>query len=110
MNGFANWQRINWLAAAWLGATLLFSQVTARADDLADAQSHFERGVKLYQEGAYDAALTEFERAHQTAPRYEVLFNIAQVHYQLHEYAAALSAFERYLEEGAYEISDDRRA
>jgi tetratricopeptide (TPR) repeat protein len=98
-----------WLAVSSLVA-LLSAAGPARADDLASAQQHFERGVSLYQEHAYEAALSEFQRAYQTAPRYELLFNIAQVHYQLHEYAAALHDFERYLEEGAYELGGERRA
>jgi tetratricopeptide (TPR) repeat protein len=88
----------------------ILSAAGARADDLASAQRHFERGVALYQERAYEAALSEFQHAYETAPRYELLFNIAQVHYQLHEYAAALRNFERYLDEGAYELGGERRA
>jgi tetratricopeptide (TPR) repeat protein len=96
-------------AVMLLGMAETLAAGSVRADDLASAESHFERGVALYQEHAYDAALAEFQRAYEMAPRYEVLFNIAQVHYLLHEYAEALAAFERYLDEGAHELAQERR-
>ena len=93
-------------------ALLLFalSSTTARAESGADAQRHFERAVRLYQERAFDEALVEFQRAFEISPRYEVLFNIAQVHYQLNEYAEALRTFERYLADGDRQIPRERRA
>jgi hypothetical protein len=75
----------------------------ALADDapvnpvLHEAASHFERGVKLYEELDWRAALIEFERAYSIAPHYAVLYNIGQSRYQLQDYAGALSAFEQYL-------------
>jgi tetratricopeptide (TPR) repeat protein len=98
--------------ALWCLAFALLSMVTlsARADEEVDAQRHFERAVTLYQERAYDEALVEFQRAFELSPRYEVLFNIAQVHYQLNEYAEALRTFERYLSEGGGQIPNERRA
>src|SRR5690349_7315335 len=99
---------------AWLPACLfvLLSVVCAsvHADASHDAERHFERAVRLYQERAYDEALAEFQRAFELSPRYQVLFNIAQVHYQLNEYAEALRTFERYLSEGGREIPAERRA
>jgi tetratricopeptide (TPR) repeat protein len=107
MNGLAIPARLVVHCAA---VAVLLLASGARADGERDAQRHFERGVQLYQEHAYDAALTEFQTAYEAAPRFEVLFNIAQVHYQLNEYAAALRGFERYLAQGAYDIPDERRA
>jgi hypothetical protein len=65
--------------------------------DLREAARHFERGVKLYDEQDWRAALIEFERAYATAPHFAVLYNIGQCRYQLLDYAGALTAFERYL-------------
>ena len=76
----------------------------ARADtpppsSLKDAGKHFQRGVALYTEADYRAALVEFRRAYDTAPNPAVLYNIGQTYYQLQNYAAALVTLQRYLTE-----------
>jgi hypothetical protein len=77
----------------------------ARADappptaTLKDAGKHFQRGVALYTETDYRAALIEFRRAYETAPNPAVLYNIGQTYYQLQNYAAALLTLQRYLNE-----------
>lgn len=73
------------------------------------AGDRFRRGVELYAAGDYRAALIEFQRAYEIAPNYRVLFNLGQASFQLHDYAEAKRSFERYLEEGGGEISEDRR-
>ncbi|MCS6898541.1 MAG: PEGA domain-containing protein [Myxococcales bacterium] len=74
-----------------------------------EARSRYERGKQLYEEGAFDAALIEFQRAYDLAPSYKILFNIGQVHRQRNDYASALRVFERYLKEGGAEIDVKRR-
>jgi len=64
-----------------------------------EAGQHFQRGVTLYNEADYRAALVEFKRAFEIAPNAAVLYNIGQTYYQLQNYASALSALERYLSE-----------
>jgi len=66
---------------------------------VADAGKHFQRGVTLYNEADYRAALVEFRRAYEIAPNPAVLYNIGQTYYQLQNYAAALVALGRYLTE-----------
>jgi hypothetical protein len=94
-------------------ATNLCAPRSSRADDapvnpvLHDAASHFARGVKLYEELDWRAALIEFERAYSIAPHYAVLYNIGQCHYQLQDYAGALAAFEKYLALGGAQASAD---
>jgi hypothetical protein len=67
-----------------------------------DAGKHFQRGVALYNETDYRAALVEFRRAYEVAPNAAVLYNIGQTYYQLQNYASALTTLERYLiESGA---------
>jgi hypothetical protein len=73
------------------------------------AGEHFERGVRLYEEQDWRAALIEFERAYALMARFQVLFNVAQCRYQLQDYAGALSAFERYLADGGSKVSEDDR-
>jgi tetratricopeptide (TPR) repeat protein len=63
------------------------------------AGKHFQRGVALYNETDYRAALVEFRRAYEVAPNPAVLYNIGQTYYQLQSYAQALTTFERYLAE-----------
>ncbi len=62
-----------------------------------DAAKHFQRGVTMYSEADYRAALVEFRRAYEIAPNAAVLYNIGQTYYQLQNYAAALVALGRYL-------------
>jgi len=71
----------------------------APSSPMKEAGKHFQRGVSLYTEADYRAALVEFKRAYEIAPNAAVLYNIGQTHYQLQNYAAALSTLERYLTE-----------
>jgi tetratricopeptide (TPR) repeat protein len=64
-----------------------------------EASKHFQRGVTLYNEADYRAALVEFRRAYEIAPNAAVLYNLGQTYYQLQNYAAALVTLERYLTE-----------
>ena len=73
------------------------------------ARQHLKAGTTLYNETDFAGALIEFRRAYDTAPSFRVLFNIAQAYYQLQNYAAALSGFERYLYEGGDQVTPERR-
>jgi hypothetical protein len=75
-----------------------------------EARTRFERGKQLYEEGAFDAALTEFQRAYELSPSYRILYNIGQVYRQTNDYAGALRSYERYLAEGKAEIDAKRRS
>ncbi len=84
---------------------------TGTADDPVDAaRDHFKRGVALFHEGNFRAALIEFRRANETAPNYRIQYNLGQTYFELHDYAGALRAFETYLEKGGNEIRAKRRA
>ncbi len=82
-------------------ALVVVTSAAARADApnpaTREAAQHFRRGVALYGEADYRAALVEFKRAYAIAPNPSVLFDIGQTCFQLQDYAAALGAFERYL-------------
>jgi PEGA domain len=73
----------------------------ARADDTRQASKHFQRGVSLYGEADYRAALVEFRRAYALAPNAAVLYNVGETQYQLQDYAAALTTFEHFLAEAS---------
>lgn len=84
------------VAIGALGAPIAHAQPASATQE---AGKHFNRGVALYNEADYRAALVEFKRAYEIAPNAGVLYNIGQAHYQLQNYAAALTTFERYLAE-----------
>jgi len=102
------------VALALIGAPLRASAQSgppAPAEDaVAQASAHYARGVKLYEEDDYRAALIEFNRAYELAPNWAVLYNLGQAHYQLREYAIAMRTLEKYLREGGEGIAPDRRA
>jgi hypothetical protein len=75
-----------------------------------EASKRFQQGVELYEDGDWRAALIEFERAYAVAPNFRVLYNIAQCHYQLHDYPAALDAFRKYLADGQALVPPEQRA
>jgi hypothetical protein len=71
---------------------------------VSEASQHFTKGVQLFKEWS-----SEFRRAYQLAPSYRVLYNIAQVNYELHNYVEALKGFRQYMSEGGSEIPKDRQ-
>jgi hypothetical protein len=76
---------------------------------MAEAATHFNRGVTLYGETDYPAALVEFSRAYALAPTWRVLFNIGQAHFQLHEYVDAMTTLQRFLDEGGDQVKAKQR-
>jgi tetratricopeptide (TPR) repeat protein len=91
-------------------ALVLTTSATTFAQSTDEGRSHFQRGVQFYKESDYRAALIEFKRAYESAPNYKVLYNLGQTSLELQDYAAALSAFRKYLDDGGKEIPRDRRA
>jgi hypothetical protein len=75
-----------------------------------EARAHFDRGVTFYDEADYSAALVEFSRAYAIAPTWQVLFNIGQSYFQVHDYAHALVTLKRFVDEGQDRIPPERRA
>jgi len=73
------------------------------------ASGHFTQGVALFEEGAFRAALIEFERAYNIAPDYRLLYNIGQAQLELHDWLHATQSYERYLLEGGANVPADRR-
>lgn len=75
-----------------------------------EARRHFLRGVDLFRDASLDAAFAEFERANEIAPNYRILYNLAQVAVERHDYASALGLFRSYLDRGGSDIAPARRA
>lgn len=72
------------------------------------AMSHFETGLKLYEDGEFSLALIEFERAYSYIPDFRVLYNIGQVSIQLGRYARAAQALAQYLDQGRASLAPAR--
>ncbi len=75
-----------------------------------EARAHFRKGLELYQDGDFRAALIELERAYALEPRYRLLYNLGQVAYALRNYVDAERYFTEYLDKGKDEITAGRRA
>jgi len=74
-----------------------------------EAAVRYARGIELYKEENYKAALVEFKKAYELTGTYKVLFNIGQVCYQLQDYVCAVTSFEGYLSRGGPELGEKRR-
>jgi hypothetical protein len=75
-----------------------------------EGKAHFTRGVALYKEGDFRAALVEFTRAYELTHAFKVLYNIGQTEFELQDYAGALRSFQKYVADGGAEIDAGRRA
>jgi hypothetical protein len=81
----------------------------AATTDVEQARKHFSQGLKLYKDGDFDAALIQFERAYAVKPNFKVLYNIAQCHFELHQYVEARDKLSQYLKEGDATIEAERK-
>lgn len=90
-------------------AAMMLSSSSSFADNTEEGRRHFQRGVQFFKEQDFRGALIEFKRAYEVAPNYKVLYNLGQTSLELQDYAAALSAFRRYLDEGGNDIPQDRQ-
>lgn len=75
----------------------------------AEAADHYKKGVGLFKEGDFGAALAEFRAAYQAVPSFEVLYNIGLIERRLFKYGQAVRTLNRYLEEGGKKVPADRR-
>jgi hypothetical protein len=85
------------------------SGAPAPSPKVKEATTRFERGLALYDDGDYDAALVEFNRAYSLSPTYKILYNIAKIERVKNDYSSALMHFQRYLAEGASDVPAERR-
>lgn len=64
---------------------------------LADAKRHFEVGLQLFNDKAFDPALVEFREAYRLSKRPSALRNVAQTLRELQRFPEAYAAFEQLL-------------
>lgn len=74
-----------------------------------EGRDRFKRGVQLFQDGDFRAALIEFNRANEIAPSFRIQYNIGQTCLELQDYACAYRAFGKFLGDGGNEVPKDRR-
>ena len=74
-----------------------------------EAAEHFERGVQLFKEQAYRAAVVEFQRAYDLSPDYRLLYNLGRAKQQLQDYLGASRDYEAYLTRGGANVPGERR-
>jgi hypothetical protein len=89
---------------------MLASTASVRADVDDQARIRYERAVKLYEEGVYDAALVELRRAYDLRPSYKLFYNMALSRVAMRDYAGALEDYLRYLREGGERVAADRKS
>jgi len=97
-NRSARWATIATLAS--LGVALYVHDARAQGIGKGDASVHFRRGVELYGEANYTAALVEFRRAYSDTPSAAALYDVGETQFQLQDYAGALGTFRKFM--GAY--------
>lgn len=101
--------RLRSVCAAAALSTLLFSGAAHAQANEAEAKVHYQKGVDLYNDGAYTAALAELEKAYALSPHYRVLYSLALVRAQLSDFVGALRGFQEYLA-AAVDESPQRKA
>lgn len=91
---------------AWAQSAAAKKEAAAKKNEAAD---HYKKGVGLFKEGDFGAALAEFRAAYQAVPSWEVLYNIGLTERRLFKYGQAVRTLNRYLEEGGKKVPADRR-
>ncbi len=95
-------------------AAIAFLTSSVAAQELDDARAgakqHYARALELLDEAAYEEAIVELQQAYSLRAHYGVLYNLGMAHVALGHPVEARDALTRYLEEGASEVGDARRA
>jgi hypothetical protein len=104
-------RRYRVLCIVWvlLWSTTALAQTRAPQDAREQASAHFQRGVELFEDGAFRAALVEFRRAYDIAPNYRLLFNIGQTQLELQDFLGAAHSYEDFLLQGGSQVSEAQR-
>jgi hypothetical protein len=89
---------MRWFGLVGLSALLLL-ETTVRADSTTEARQHYLEGTKAYRLGEFSRAATEFRAAYEARANPDILFNLAQSYYQLHDRTQALFFYKSYLHE-----------
>jgi hypothetical protein len=92
------------LAFSWSGPV----RAEQKSSKIEEADKRFTRGVELFSDEDYAAALAEFHWAYNLEPHYAVLYNIAVCYVKLGRYTDALKYYNQYLKDGGDKIPESR--
>jgi hypothetical protein len=96
--------------AACVGLPLLLQAGPLRAEeDKEKAKKHFKQGTVLYDEGNFKAALVEFKASYEAHPNWKLRYYLAITLQALHEFVEAEKELKLYLEEGAGDVTEDKK-
>ena len=89
---------------ACLALTIIFSRcVLSFAEDMPEAQQHFEKANELYKLADYDAAIGEYSKVLNLSPNSTIARNaqywIGHSYFEARQFDTALSAFQKLLDE-----------
>jgi hypothetical protein len=73
-------------------------------------QRHLDNGIKLFGDGNYRAAITEFEAAYEAQPKASPLVNIALSYKALYDYPRAIEALKKAVTEHADTLKPEHKA
>jgi len=106
----ARWRAI-WVVVVLASSIATFEQV-ARAEQavaMAEARQLFERGVELFSEENYPAALVAFQSSYELRESPVVLFNIAMCQRAIFRFPDAIDSFREYLRRWGEDVGRERR-
>jgi hypothetical protein len=103
-------QMLVFAATLWLARPPVSWAENVDTSVIETARASFRQGVKLFNEGSFEAALAEFRKGYRLSPSYRILYNIAQTYFELHDYVNAQDFLRQYLRDGKSEIPATRRA
>src|SRR6476659_10073200 len=86
-----DFMRTSWVLAVVLVAT------GARAENKDVAKAYFQAGVAYYDQGRYEEALNEFQRAQALSHNAELYFNMAACEEHMDHYQAAALLLKQYI-------------
>ncbi|MHB8418642.1 MAG: tetratricopeptide repeat protein [Myxococcales bacterium] len=81
-----------------LAVALLSIALASGSADRRQAKRLFGKASAEYEQQDFGAALRDFQAAYRLAPVPEILFNLAQCHFELHRFRRAAFYYRRYLE------------
>ncbi|MBP6833675.1 MAG: PEGA domain-containing protein [Deltaproteobacteria bacterium] len=91
-------------------ATALAQQQQPPPAAIAEARERYQRGIDLFEERNYDAAMAEFQRAYELTRNPAVLFNISATHELTGHFVEALDAMLDYERRAPAAAVQQRRA
>ncbi|TAK19620.1 MAG: PEGA domain-containing protein [Myxococcaceae bacterium] len=91
-------------------ATALAQQPPPPPAAIAEARERYQRGIDLFEERNYDAAMAEFQRAYELTHNPAVLFNISATHELTGHFVEALDAMLDYERRAPAAAVQQRRA